>query len=132
MGGHAVVAGFELTLRGVTDDCVIAAAAGPMDYLNLRTLHADAQALLRPGRRLVLDLSQVDFFDSSGLNTLLRLHRQAAELGGSLALTQVPARVRQILALTGTDTVLKVYATPDDAVTGPVWPGDAGHIPPGE
>ncbi|MGC0400465.1 anti-sigma B factor antagonist [Streptomyces sp. SAI-126] len=122
------MAGFELSLRGVANNCLIAAAAGALDYLTPQTLQADTQALLGPGRRLVLDLSQVDFFDSSGLNALLRLHRQAAEMGGSLALAQVPTRVQQVLVMTGADAVLEVYPTLDDAVAGPLPAGDASHV----
>ncbi|MDQ0834300.1 anti-anti-sigma regulatory factor [Streptomyces achromogenes] len=59
---------------------------------------------------------------------MLRLHWQAAEMGGSLALAQVPTRVQQILSLTGTDAVLEVYVALDDAVAGPLREGDAGHV----
>ncbi|OUD04259.1 STAS domain-containing protein [Streptomyces swartbergensis] len=52
----------------------------------------------------------MDFLDSSGLNELLRLSKQTARGGGFLVLAGAPPRMRQIMSLTGADTVLPVYA----------------------
>lgn len=81
-----------------------------MDYLTGSVFRAAAQGLLDPlVRRLVLEMSGVDFLDSSGLNVLLWLRRRVADAGGSLALAGVPPRVQQILSMTGADAVLPVY-----------------------
>ncbi|MEO1063124.1 MAG: STAS domain-containing protein [Actinomycetota bacterium] len=54
---------------------------------------------------VVLDLSGVDFADSSGLRVLLALHRRLEADGGQLVLGTVSARVERLLSLTGLDQV---------------------------
>ncbi|MEU2233830.1 STAS domain-containing protein [Streptomyces vietnamensis] len=63
-------------------------------------------------RRLVLDLSALDFMDSSGLNVLIRAVNKARESDGDLYLAAPTPAVRRILEITG------VMATipPHDAV----------------
>jgi anti-anti-sigma factor len=107
----------QVTELDRADGCVIAAVSGAMDYLTGPDFRAAANGLLDPpGRRLVLEMSCVDFLDSSGLNELLRLSKQTARGGGSLVLAGALPRVRQILSLTGADTVLPVYARAADAL----------------
>jgi anti-anti-sigma regulatory factor len=67
-----------------------------------------AQRLPEPaGQRLVLELSGVDFFDSSGLNELLRLGRRPGA-GAVWSWPGMPPMVQRILSLTGADTLLPV------------------------
>ncbi|MGW1617210.1 STAS domain-containing protein [Streptomyces sp. NPDC002285] len=99
------------------EGCVIAAVSRPMDYFTSPVFGAAAQEVLLdpPGQRLVLDMSGVNFFDSAGLNELLRVNRHAAGSGGCLVLAAVPPHVRQILSLTGTNAVLPTYVQVVDA-----------------
>ncbi|MEM8902177.1 MAG: STAS domain-containing protein [Actinomycetota bacterium] len=53
-----------------------------------------------------LDLSAVDFADSSGLRVLLGLHRRLDDDGGELRIRSAGTRLRRLLSLTGLDQVL--------------------------
>lgn len=53
-------------------------------------------------RPVVLDLSMVNFIDSSGLRTLLEASRRAAEHDRPLTLRAVGPEVRRLLEITGT------------------------------
>ncbi|MGW4276460.1 STAS domain-containing protein [Streptomyces seoulensis] len=122
MTGDPAAAGAAVQVSELcrTDECVVAAVSGAMDYFTQYDFCAAVQGLLVPsGRRLVLELSGVDFLDSSGLNELLRLRRRAAGAGGSLVLAAVPLWVQELLALTGTDSLLPVYDPAADACGGP-------------
>jgi anti-sigma B factor antagonist len=66
--------------------------------------------------RLVVDLSGVDFCDSTGVNVLLAAHRQAREKGGDLELAAPRSAVRKILQVTGLETVFNVIDDPAQAV----------------
>ncbi|MFJ5074820.1 STAS domain-containing protein [Streptomyces sp. NPDC088553] len=55
---------------------------------------------------LVLDLSGLDFMDSSGLNVLIRSVHRAREAGGDLYLAAPNPAVRRILEITGLTTTL--------------------------
>jgi anti-anti-sigma factor len=58
--------------------------------------------------RLVIDLSEVTFMDSSGLRVLLTAHRRAEEAGRSFALVKGSDTVNRLLEVTGLSERLEV------------------------
>ena len=52
--------------------------------------------------RLVVDLSGLEFIDSSGLHTLVQAHERASENGHQLSLRQGPRAVQRLFELTST------------------------------
>lgn len=57
---------------------------------------------------LIIDLSKVDFMDSSGLGLILGRLAKADELGISMRVTGASERVKKIFSLAGVDRVLKI------------------------
>lgn len=55
---------------------------------------------------VVLDLSQVQFVDSSGLRALVNGAKRARSAGGRLELRSVPPVVRRVLDVSGLDVLL--------------------------
>jgi anti-sigma B factor antagonist len=51
--------------------------------------------------RIVIDCSELDFIDSSGLSVLIEAQRRADERGHALVLSRVPDHAVRILAITG-------------------------------
>lgn len=64
--------------------------------------------------RLVLDMSQVEFADSSGLSAILACVSAARRRGGNVALLSPRPRVRALVELTRLDDVVSVVT--DQAV----------------
>jgi anti-sigma B factor antagonist len=58
--------------------------------------------------RLDLDLSALTFLDSSGLGTLVSLHKTLRSRNGTVRLLQPAANVRQILELTRLNRVFEI------------------------
>lgn len=84
---------------------------------------AEADALRRhldeelPGQRfLLLDLSGVDFIDSSGLGLLVRYAMRVKKDGGDLKLCCVAPRIQTTLKTTKVHTVLKSYTSEAEAI----------------
>ncbi|NNJ06017.1 STAS domain-containing protein [Streptomyces sp. PKU-MA01144] len=79
---------------------------------------------LRPGQRLVMDLSGMEFCDSSGITALIAAHHHAQAARAELALAAVPAHTLRILRVVGLDQILPILpaAASDDggSETGPV------------
>ncbi|GAA1527937.1 STAS domain-containing protein [Actinomadura kijaniata] len=98
-GGHAVVT-----------------ATGELDlYTAPRLQNALAVLLREEVDRIVVDLSGVEFCDSTGMNVLLSAMKRLKERGGSLELAAPRPAVRRILQVTGLDSVFTVV----DAVPAP-------------
>ena len=65
---------------------------------------------------LILDLSQVEFLDSSVLAVFVGAHKRVRRTNGSIQLASPPQKVRHILEVTGLDDILPVVDTVDDAL----------------
>ena len=98
-------------------DHVVLALAGEIDLYTAPKLQSELMSALAVGKsaHIVVDMSAVEFCDSTGMNVLLAGHRLASERGGDLAAPRAP--VRKILEVTGLESVFTIH---DDvpAVTG--------------
>ncbi|MFB4319995.1 STAS domain-containing protein [Actinomadura sp. 21ATH] len=68
--------------------------------------------------RVALELSQVAFCDSSGLNAFVRLWTRAKAVGGELVLVRFGPRVAELLARTRVDGHVRILDSPDDVSEG--------------
>ena len=71
-----------------------------------------------PGRAIVVvDMSRTRFCDSAGLNALVGANRRVRAEGGEVRLVIVAEAVARIVALTGVDRVVPIYASLEEALT---------------
>lgn len=61
-------------------------------------------------RHVILDMQSLTYMDSAGLGVLVLINAELANQGGSLTLRAVNERVRELLHLTRTDSILKLDA----------------------
>ncbi|MFJ7631019.1 STAS domain-containing protein [Streptomyces sp. NPDC097595] len=79
---------------------------GELDYASSAALSLRTEALrLSPGQLLVVDLSGVEFCDSTGITALLAARRHAQAAGATMVLEAVPTHLIRIFTLTGLDQV---------------------------
>ena len=86
-------------------------ATGEIDLYTAPRLQSELAAVIAsaaPAARVIVDMSGVDFCDSTGMNVLLSCLRQARERGGELELAAPRPAVRKILSVTGLDAVFTV------------------------
>jgi anti-sigma B factor antagonist len=73
--------------------------------------------LLAEGRnKIVLDLANVDYIDSTGLGNLVISYTQVKKADGALKLLNLNKRNVELLALTRLHTIFEVFAQETDAV----------------
>ncbi len=64
------------------------------------------EELAQPGATVMLDLSRLDFIDSSGINVIITYHRQAAQEGWQLLVEQqMTLPVRRVFNVMGLGAV---------------------------
>lgn len=110
------IAGFEFDDR---DGVVIASFEGEIDSSNAGDLRlALAERLPSSASALVLDLSEVSYLDSSGIQLLFDLGRRVAARRQSLRLV-VPsgAPMRRVLELCAVESVAPMHPSLDEALT---------------
>lgn len=75
------------------------------------------EELLRKGRRrIVLNLEQVPFMDSSGIVELVGCHKKACESGAQVRLVGPSPKVRELLTVTQLSDVLRIFDDEDAAL----------------
>ncbi|MEV0582711.1 STAS domain-containing protein [Nonomuraea sp. NPDC050310] len=84
--------------------------AGEIDLYTAPRLQSEFTRLLQDGpQRVVIDMSQVEFCDSTGMNVLLSALKRIKEQGGVLDVAAPRPAVRKILQVTGLDSVFTVH-----------------------
>ncbi|MFI8091157.1 anti-sigma factor antagonist [Streptomyces sp. NPDC086080] len=112
--GHTV-----LEFRGEID---IAAAAEMLPHLDLATAEPDA--------RIVIDLTQVEFFDCSGLRLLYRARHRITDGAGSLRLVCAHPLTLRMLRITGLSRLLPPWPTLDAALEADLEQPESASGPP--
>ncbi|MFI1726464.1 STAS domain-containing protein [Streptomyces sp. NPDC020489] len=107
----------EVTAHAL-DGVQVLTLAGEIDFANKDVLRQGLDSAAATGPRIVLDLQQVTFMDSSGLNVLIAAHQNATGAGGWLRLAGMPAAVQRTVQIVGLDSVIACYDTLPDALTG--------------
>ncbi len=65
---------------------------------------------------IIVDISQVEAIDSSGIGALLMAHRQTADNEGFAAFVGVKNRVKDLLKMTGLDKQLFIFSSMQEAL----------------
>jgi anti-sigma B factor antagonist len=101
----------------VVDDNQVFDLTGSLDIATSPTVRAAlTSASERDSHRLIVDLSRVDFLDSTGLGALIGGQRRAKEFGGEVRLVAKEGQILRLLRITGLLKVFAVYPTLEDAI----------------
>jgi anti-sigma B factor antagonist len=102
----------KVTTRSQGDHTVIS-VTGEIDLYTAPKLQSELMTALDSSPvRLIVDMSGVEFCDSTGINVLLAAHRQARERGGELQLAGPGSATRKVLQVTGLESVFTVLDAP--------------------
>lgn len=108
----------QITLSTATDP-MVTAVVGRLDLRTAPELRTQVSAALVAGPgSMIIDLSDVEFIDSSGLGVLIGLHKQAAAQGGRLTIVPPTGSARQIFALTRTESYFNLVPRHHAALDG--------------
>jgi len=100
--------------RGAT---AVVTPAGELDHHTAELLREPLEAAVEAGcARLVVDCSQLDFCDSTGLNVLLGARLKAEAAGGGVHLAGMQPVVARVFEITGAEAVFTVHGTLDEAL----------------
>ena len=95
-------------------DHTVVVVTGELDLAVAPKLEACLGDLdLGPGDTLVVDLSGLEFLDSSGLRVLVVAHHRAEQEGFRFVLVRGPDPVARIFELTGIDQQLEIVPSRD-------------------
>ncbi len=92
------------------DDTLFITVCGDIDHHSAAALRRESDKaiyLYRP-KHVVMNLSRVEFMDSSGLGLILGRYTTSQELGADFRLQNPTQRIEKILTLAGTDRMIQI------------------------
>ena len=106
----------KLTSESRGDILIISfAEEGSLEASNVIDFREAVMGLLKEGDKVVLDLGNVNFMDSSGLGAIVALGKSLAEGGGELKLANITPQVRTVFELTRLHQAFEIYDTVEEA-----------------
>ena|SRR5439155_21650671 len=115
------MAPISVTLARQDPPTAVVALVGEHDPYSSQRLENELAVLLGEGQRIVVDLQEASFIDSTTLSVLLgaRHRAEAASLGFALLLSEREyTQVHHILDLTGLAPAFAIFGTLEDALAG--------------
>lgn len=100
-------------------DATVLRCDGRLTMVAAPTLKSAIDEVVENGSaRVVVDLSEASFVDSSGLGALVAGLKRTRQAGGDLRIAEPQEQVRMVLALTNLDRILQPFDRVEDAVRG--------------
>jgi len=91
--------------------------AGELDHHTAELLREPLERCVQDAiTKIVVDCSQLEFCDSTGLNVLLGARLKVEALGGGVHLAGMKPPVARVFEVTGADAVFAVHDSLDDAL----------------
>ena len=109
----------SIDLTSARDGAVaIFALSGTLDIATSPTLRAALmEAADRDDHEMIVDLTQLEFLDSTGLGALIGAHKRATEHHGAVRLVAQEGQILRLLRITGLLDVFSVYPSLDAALS---------------
>jgi anti-sigma B factor antagonist len=117
MNSCSIIRAMDIAVRKVGDVTIVdfkgRLAVGVSDTIMPRVI----DEILDDGtKKILLNLSEMDYIDSNGLGELVQAYRESHRKGASLRLLKPQDRVTKTLRLTNLLPMFTVYETEDEAL----------------
>ena len=106
----------EMANETIGDVTVVVLPGEQLDAGNAKEFKRDVAPLLEPCRKVIFDLGELRFVDSSGLGAILSCLRQINAKGGDLKLCAMTKPVRALFELVRMHKIFEIHATRDEAL----------------
>jgi anti-sigma B factor antagonist len=108
---------FVLTEDSLDNDRHVVAVRGEIDLFTAPDLKAMLLGAIDSGKsRIVVDLSQTTFLDSTALGVLIGAVKRLRARDGALTLVNTDANIAKTFEITGLDQIFTIAGTRDEAI----------------
>lgn len=107
---------YDMNIRSLNDNVRVIVLAGEIDLYSAPKLKQEMAMLLESGiRQVIIDLSSVEYLDSTGLGVIIGGLRRIKEKNGSLSLVGLSPLIRRVIEITRLNDVFDIYNTESEA-----------------
>ena len=91
-------------------DTLVAYLTGELDHCSAQSIRRELDALLTDQgiKRLILDMKDMSFMDSSGIGVILGRYRALSQRGGAVAVKNMNPHVERIFILSGMNQIIQM------------------------
>ncbi len=108
---------FVLTEENLDNERHVVAVRGEIDLFTAPDLKTMLLAAIDAGKsRIVVDLSQTTFLDSTALGVLIGAVKRLRARDGALTLVNTDANIAKTFEITGLDQIFTIAASRDEAI----------------
>lgn len=103
--------------RDKVDDINVLYMEGSLTVATAQDVFSQTVSLLEDGEtKFLLQMSAVEFIDSTGLGTIVRLSKRVREAKGELSLAEPQPKILEMFELTRLDKIFPIYKTYEEAL----------------
>ena len=97
-------------LSSMNDGVLCVKPVGDIDHHTAKNMREAIDELIIKNnpKELELDLSAIDFMDSSGLGLVLGRYKKQSDIGGKFKIINPSRRILQILQLAGVEKIIRI------------------------
>lgn len=107
---------FKMDIHTLDRGTPIIELEGEVDVYTAPQLKQQVIGVLESGaKELVVDLTKVDYLDSTALGVLIGGLKRMREVDGNVTLVCPSPRIRRVFEITGLDKIFEIYNTQEDA-----------------
>lgn len=107
---------FKMDTRTIDNKLPVIELEGEVDVYTAPQLKQQMINLLESGaKQMIIDLSKVEYLDSTALGVLIGGLKRMRETDGNMVLVCPSARIRRVFEITGLDKIFDIYNTADEA-----------------
>ena len=106
----------KLSTEKIDDVIVVTVLTEVLDASNAEEFKTAIAPILEENNKVVFEISQIKFMDSSGCGTLLSFLRQLKTSSGTLKLCRAQEPVRTLFELVRIDRIIEIFDTKEEAV----------------
>ena len=106
----------DLIVERVGEVTVVGLHGDHLDMGNVEAFVGDVTPILETCKKVLIDLTRVQFVDSAGLGSLMACRRQLSDVGGALTLYGMTKRVRSVFELSRMHRLFDIANTREEAI----------------
>jgi anti-sigma B factor antagonist len=106
----------DVNVKDLDSGVTVVQLVGRLNMASASHLREAVTSIVDSGRtRIAMDMSEVDFLDSSGLGAIISALKTTRQAGGDLRIAAPSAQAKLVLQLTNLDRVLTAYDAAETA-----------------
>jgi anti-sigma B factor antagonist len=107
---------FSFKIKKEDSILIVLLSGNLMNKFQIQELLNDIEFHASDGvKKLIIDLTEMEYMNSTGLSILINIFTQTRNKGGEVIITNIPEKISQLLVITKLNSIFNIEETVEDA-----------------